>query len=98
MGEFAKETIKDIVDQLNLYDLWRSVQTIKNHDVSEKNPLIAASLPANYREALDKMLPNIEKIIDWSFINKMSEIIQEPIISQRMKEILRKRRSDKCGY
>lgn len=98
MGEFAKETIKDIVDQLNLYDLWRSVQTIKNHDLSEKNPLIAASLPANYREALDKMLPNIEKIIDWSFINKMSEIIQEPIISQRMKEILRKRRSDKCGY
>ena len=98
MGEFAKETIKGIADQLNLYDLWRSVQTIKNHDISEKNPLIAASLPANYREALDKMLPNIENIIDWNFITMMSEIIQEPIISQRMKEIIIKRRSDKCGY
>ena len=98
MGEFAKETIKDIADQLNLYDLWQSMHTIKNHDAINKNPLIAASLPKNYREALDKMQSNIEKDIDWDFIVKMSEIIQEPIISQRMKEMIRKRRNDKCGY
>ena len=98
MGEFAKETIKDIADQLNLYDLWQSMHTIKNHDAINKNPLIAASLPKNYREALDKMQSNIEKNIDWDFIVKMSEIIQEPIISQRMKEMIRKRRNDKCGY
>ncbi len=94
MGEFAKETIRNIADQLNLYDLWQSIQTIKKHDVSGKNALIAVSLPANYKEVMDNMLPDIKNIINWSFITKMSEIIQEPIVRQRIMELIRKRRND----
>lgn len=97
MGEFAKGTIQDIANQLNLYDLWKSMSLLKNKNMVEKKTALKVPLPKEYQDLIDKMLPDIEGKTDWDFITKMSEIIQEPIISHRMKEILRKRRDCECG-
>lgn len=97
MGEFAKETIQEIADQLNLYDLWKSMSVYKNKNVIDNRTAQKASLPKAYQDFIDKNLPNIEEIVDWEFITRMSEIIQEPIVSHRMKDMVRKRRHVKCG-
>lgn len=95
MGEFAKETIKDVINQLNLYDLWKSIQTVRSQDDTKKNEVLEASLPERYQKMIDKMLPEIEKEVSWNFITQMSDIIQEPIIRNRMREMIRRR--GKCG-
>ena len=95
MGEFSKETIKDVINQLNLYDLWKSMQAVRSEENTGKNEVLEASLPERYQKMIDEMLPEIEKEVDWVFIKGMSDIIQEPIIRNRMKEMIRRR--GKCG-
>lgn len=95
MGEFAKETIKEVINQVNLYDLWKSMQTVRSQGDTGKNEVLEASLPERYQKMIDEMLPEIEKEVRWDFITQMSDIIQEPIIRNRMKEMIRRR--GKCG-
>jgi len=95
MGEFSKETIKDVINQLNLYDLWKSMQAVRSKENTGKNEVLEASLPERYQRMIDKMLPKIQREVDWGFITSMSDIIQEPIIRKRMKEIIR--RKGGCG-
>lgn len=95
MGEFAKETIKDVINQLNLYDLWKSMHAVKSQEDTGKNEVLEASLPERYQKMIDEMLPGIEREVDWEFISRMSDIIQEPIVKSRMKEMIRRR--GRCG-
>lgn len=94
MGEFAKETINQMVDELNMKYLWEKREVyIKNvKKLKEDYYTIWSSLPLEMQNNLENGIYD-ERDIDWDFMAKMTDVIQEPIVKQRLKEIIR-RRSD----
>ena len=94
MGEFAKETINQMVDKLNMKYLWEKRERYKGNvkKVKEDYYTIWNSLPQEMQNILENGVYD-ERNIDWDFMEKMTDVIQEPIVKQRLKEIIR-RRSD----
>lgn len=88
MGQFAKETIVRMIDQVNAAYLIRKLEKNQGdvNRVIEENYQIYRSLPDSYQEQLKKGFR--AEYIDWQFIRKMTEVIQEPIIRKRLKEVL----------
>lgn len=88
MGQFAKETIVRMIDQVNAAYLSRKLERCQGdkNRVIEENYQIYRSLPELYQEQLKKGL--LTEYIDWQFIRKMIDVIQEPIIRRRLKEVL----------
>ncbi len=88
MGQFAKETIVRMIDQVNAtylsWELEKNPDDVKR--VIEENYQIYRSLPELYQEQLKKGF--LTEYIDWQFIKKMTDVIQEPIIRRRLKEVL----------
>lgn len=93
MGQFAKETIVKIIDQVNVAYLEGK---LKRYDddadkMIDENYQIFRSLPETYQNQLRHGgLYNL--IIDWQFIRKMADVIQEPIVRERLKELLERRK------
>lgn len=92
MGEFAKETINQMIDDLNMDYLW-SKKAECNGDMKKltsKYYAIYRSLPENKQKEL--MSEEFEGVaINWDYVKGMAEVIQEPIIRQRLKDIIRER-------
>ena len=88
MGQFAKETIVRMIDQVNAaylsWELDRCQGDVKR--MIDENYQIYRSLSESYQEQLKKGL--LAECIDWQFIKKMTDVIQEPIIRRRLKEVL----------
>lgn len=92
MGQFAKETITSMIDQVNAYYLWKKMEVYKG-DVKkliESNFSIYYSLPPLYQEQLKKNSFDGD-MINWRFIENMMDVIQEPIIRHRLNEIVENR-------
>lgn len=92
MGAFAKETINQMIDQVNAAYLSKELERCQGdvkHMIDE-NYQIYRSLPEVYQEQLKKGF--LEEYIDWRFIRKMTDVIQEPIIRRRLKEVLESRK------
>ena len=94
MGQFAKETIVKMIDQVNAVCLSEKLKRCQG-DVKrmmDENYQIYWSLPKAYQEQLKKGI--LEEYIDWQFVRKMTDVIQEPIIRRRLKEELERRKDD----
>jgi hypothetical protein len=59
----------------------------------DANYSVFSSLPETYQEKL-RNNHDADLAVDWDFAAKMAEVIQEPIIRRRLKEILERRRND----
>ena len=94
MGEFAKETINQMVDKLNMKYLWEKMELYKGNvkKLKEDYYTIWNTLPLEMQNNLENGIYD-ERDFDWDFMEKMTNVIQEPIVKQRLKEIMR-RRSD----
>ena len=93
MGQFAKETIVKIIDQVNAAYLEGKLENYEGdvEKMIDENYQIFRSLPETYKNQLRHgSLYNL--YIDWQFIQKMTDVIQEPIIRRRLKEVLEWRR------
>lgn len=93
MGQFAKETIVKIIDQVNAAYLEGK---LKRYDgdvdkMIDENYQIFRSLPETYKNQL-RHGGHYNLFIDWQFIQKMADVIQEPIIRKRLKELLERRK------
>lgn len=88
MGQFAKETIVRMIDQVNAAYLSWKMECCQDdvNRVIDENYQIYRSLPKTYQEQLKKGL--LTECIDWQFIRKMTDVIQEPIVRRRLKEVL----------
>lgn len=94
MGQFAKETIVKIIDQVNATYLEEKLKYYKGdvEKMIDENYQIIRTLPETYQNQLRHGgLFNV--YIDWQFIRKMADVIQEPIVRQRLKELLERRRN-----
>lgn len=89
MGEFAKETINSVIDQLNLYYLCKKKKDYcySSEEIEQYYYSIYMSLPAEYQRKI-KNDTYQESDVDWEFIEKMAKVIQEPIIKQRLLEMI----------
>ena len=92
MGEFAKEIINQMVDKLNMKYLWEKRELYKGNlkKLKEDYYTIWNSLPLEMQNNLENGIYD-ESDIDWDFMAKMTDVIQEPIVKQRLKEIIRRR-------
>lgn len=92
MGEFAKETIKEVINQINLYFLWK-----QKKDYGYTFEQLKLNYYAIFKSLPEASLRKIENDtfkesdVDWKFVESMSEVIQEPIIRQRLREIIENR-------
>lgn len=95
MGQFAKETIVELIDQTNAVRLQQELRRFDGNaeKMIEANYSVFNSLPATYQEKL-RNGSDADLAVDWNFAAKMAEVIQEPIIRRRLKEILERRRND----
>ena len=94
MGQFAKETIVKIIDQVNATYLEEKLKNYKGdvEKMIDENYQIIRTLPETYQNQLRHGgLFNV--YIDWQFIRKRADVIQEPIVRQRLKELLERRRN-----
>lgn len=89
MGEFAKETINSVIDQLNLYYLCKKKKDCcySSEEIEQYYYSIFMSLPPEYQRKI-KNDTYQENDVDWEFIEKMAKVIQEPIIKQRLLEMI----------
>ena len=89
MGEFAKETINSVIDQLNLYYLCKKKKDYcySSEEIEQYYYSIFMSLPPEYQRKI-KNDTYQESDVDWVFIEKMAKVIQEPIIKQRLLEMI----------
>lgn len=88
MGEFAKETILQMIDQMNAVYLYGKLKELDG-DVDkmiDKYYQVYRSLPVKYQNQLKKGNLKVSDI-EWGFIRKMTDVIQEPIIRRRLKEV-----------
>lgn len=88
MGQFAKESIMRLIDQVNAAYLSWKLERCQG-DVNrmiEENYQLYRSLPESYQEQLKKGF--LAEYIDWQFIRKMIDVIQEPIIRRRLKDVM----------
>ena len=92
MGQFAKETIVKMIDLVNAAYLSGRLEWYQGDlkRMIEENYQIYGSLPKAYQKQLKKGFLN--EFIDWRFIRKMTDVIQEPIIRRRLKEVLESRK------
>ena len=89
MGEFAKETILKMIDQVNAVYLDGKLKELDG-DVDkliDKYFQIYRSLPQKYQNQLKNGHLRVSDK-EWDFIRKMTDVIQEPIIRRRLKEVL----------
>ena len=89
MGEFAKETILKMIDQVNAVYLDGKLKELDG-DVDkmiDKYYQIYRSLPGKYQNQLKKGTFKVSGM-EWEFIRKMTDVIQEPIIRRRLKDVL----------
>lgn len=95
MGQFARDTINTMINQVNLYYLWKKKKEYKNNMETLKafNFPIYKSLPEKFKTVLEGNSYD-ETMIDWDFIENMADVIQEPIVRNRFKEILERRKAD----
>ena len=95
MGAFAKETINRIVDALNMKYLWEKREHYKGNvkKLKEDYYTIWHSLPLELQNDLENGIYD-QRDIDWNFMEKMTDVIQEPIVRQRLKEIIIRRKND----
>ena len=95
MGAFAKETINRMVDALNMKYLWEKREQYKGNvnKLEEDYYTIWHSLPLEMQSNLENGIYD-QRDIDWGFMEKMTDVIQEPIVKQRLMEIIRRRKSD----
>ena len=94
MGQFAKDTITQMIDQMNAVYLNERLKYHKGDadKMIDENYQIYRTLPSKYQEQLKNgYFTGLD--IDWHFIKKMTDVIQEPIIRRRMKEVLEMRRN-----
>jgi hypothetical protein len=89
MGEFAKETINSVIDQLNMYYLCKKKKDYcySSEEIEQYYYSIFMSLPPEYQRKI-KNDTYQESDVDWEFIEKMAKVIQEPIIKQRLLEMI----------
>ena len=89
MGEFAKETINSVIDQLNMYYLCKKKKgyCYSSEEIEQYYYSIFMSLPPEYKRKI-KNDTYQESDVDWEFIEKMAKVIQEPIIKQRLLEMI----------
>ena len=89
MGEFVKETINSVIDQLNLYYLCKKKKDYcySSEEIEQYYYSIFMSLPPEYQRKI-KNDTYQESDVDWVFIEKMAKVIQEPIIKQRLLEMI----------
>ena len=92
MGEFSKKTINQMIDDLNMAFLWNK-RTEYNGDMKKLTSdyyAIYRTLPVSKQKIL--MSESFEEMaVNWNYVEKMSVVIQEPIIRQRLKDIIRER-------
>lgn len=91
MGQFAKETIKNLLNQVNALYIWNKIE--KDGDIKsiiDMNFQIYKSLPDEYQDSLKNKTFDKNSMVDFQYIKCMTYVIQEPIIRQRIKEILEK--------
>lgn len=89
MGEFSKETILKMIDQVNAVYLDGKLKELDG-DVDkliDKYFQIYRSLPQKYQNQLKNGHLRVSDK-EWDFIRKMTDVIQEPIIRRRLKEVL----------
>jgi hypothetical protein len=94
MGEFAKETILKMIDQVNAVYIEGKLKELDG-DVDkmiDKYYQVYRSLPEKYQNQLKKGTLKVSDI-EWDFIRKMTDVIQEPIIRRRLKEVLEWRKN-----
>ena len=94
MGEFAKETILKMIDQVNAVYLEGKLKEL-NGDVDkmiDKYCQVYRSLSEKYQNQLKKGTLKVSNM-EWEFIRKMTDVIQEPIIRRRLKEVLEWRKN-----
>lgn len=89
MGEFAKETINSVIDQLNMYYLCKKKKDYcySSEELEQYYYSIFMSLPTEYQRKI-KNDTYKESDVDWEFIEKMAKVIQEPIIKHRLLEMI----------
>lgn len=94
MGEFAKETINQMIDDMNMAYLWnkRSLYNGDMKKVVNDYYTIYRSLPeGKKKELISKGFEGVT--INWDYVVKMADVIQEPIIRQRLMDVIRERRA-----
>lgn len=92
MGEFAKETINQMIDDMNMAYLWnkRSLYNGDMKKVVNDYYTIYRSLPeGKKKELISKGFEGVT--INWDYVVKMADVIQEPIIRQRLMDVIRER-------
>lgn len=81
VGEFALRTIQDVIYRINF--AWLCLKNKKQEDIDEKDKMYL-SLPKEMREAIS--MKNIDKYYNRKYIKKIIELIQEPVIKQKLLE------------
>jgi hypothetical protein len=94
MGQFAKETVLRMIDQVNAVYLKGKLNRFNGNveRMMSNYYQIFRTLPGKYQEQLKKGYID-ESDIDWQFIGKMTDVIQEPVIRRRLKEVLEWRKN-----
>lgn len=94
MGEFAKENILKMIDQVNAVYLEGKLKELDGDvdKMKDKYNQVYRSLPPKYQNQLKKKNLKVSDN-EWEFIRKMTDVIQEPIIRRRLKEVLELRKS-----
>lgn len=94
MGEFAKETIQKMIDQVNAVYLEGKLKELDGNvdKMIDKYYQVYRSLPEKYQNQLKKGTFKVSDM-EWEFIWKMTDVIQEPIIRRRLKEVLEWRKN-----
>lgn len=88
MGQYAKHLVKEAIDKVNFYSVWKLIHVDgrKREEVIAENARLIDSLHNSYKNRWDLSAEDIEKIMDWEFLENFVDIIEEPIIKMRLQE------------